>query len=386
MTYSPRIYPPVQYPTNSNEASPYKNRPVVCRQTESSFLVPFPHNQPASSIIRPLPSSSSSILTWNQCVERLNTEYRTTINALQQAKDYLEEVYLNPTDSISKYANLVACGINNLSKNETKKSSTVTFRLPSPTISDRSPRSRSSKQIEQSKIFPSIVFCKPKLVKPIALNTFSPSLKFEPVLSIVEKDEQSDSIASIIKKFNTLSNSISSTTAKSPDQSLSSKLVSVNEESQSKTYLQEEEETIYTSEILYKSLNDQHLIITRDNTTAEQFDSVYPKQHQEIQLNHISSQDTFPSSSYREINTISPTTTPSTSLKNNNKFISQIPKRTATTTMHATRLKQPSKLISSSTKLKPLSSIIIDHTTTPISNQTEITNSKTQPQVYIKIF
>jgi hypothetical protein len=32
-----------------------------------------------------------------------------------------------------------------------------------------------------------------------------------------------------------------------------------------------------------------------------------------------------------------------------------------------------------------LSSIIIDHTTTPISNQTEITNSKTQPQVHIKI-
>jgi hypothetical protein len=355
--------------------------------------VPFPHNQPASSIIRPLPSSSS-ILTWNQCVERLNTEYRTTINALQQAKEYLEEVYLNQTDSISKYANLVACGINNLSKNETKKSSTVTFCLPSPTISDRCSRSKSPKQIEQSKIFPSIVFCKPKLVKPIELNTFSPSLKLEPILSIVEKDEQSDSIANIIKKFNTLSNSIPSTTVKShinekqsiPDQSLSAKLVSVNEESQSETYLQEEEETIYTSETLYKSPNDQHLIITRDNTTAEQFDLVYPKQHQEIQLNHISSQDAFPSSSYREMNVISPTTTPSTSLKNNNKFISQIPKRTATTTMHSTRLKQPSKLVSSSTKLNPLSSIIIDHTTTPISNQTEITNSKTQPQVYIKIF
>ena len=110
----------------------YNYRRLVCRQTESpSIMSSSFHEQSHRSldpIIRPLPSSMS---TWTQSVRRLNTEYTSTINALQQAKESFKTTHPEPApfDTISKYANLVARGINDLSNNEPKKSLGVTFCL-----------------------------------------------------------------------------------------------------------------------------------------------------------------------------------------------------------------------------------------------------------------
>jgi hypothetical protein len=112
--------------------------------------------------------------TWNQCVRRLNIEYRLTLDALEQAKECLKQVYSNPQYPANK------------------KSGNVTFCLPlPPPISHHS--------IEQHKILPCIKFSKPKLIKPVELDTFSE-------LAIIENDDDKfDSVTNIIKKFNSLS-------------------------------------------------------------------------------------------------------------------------------------------------------------------------------------
>ncbi len=195
----------------------YNYRPLVCRHIESPSLMSSSFHEQSDRlsdhIIRPLPSSSSSssMSTWTQSVRRLNTEYTSTINALQQAKESLREAYPNPTDKISKYASLVARGINNLSNNETKKPLGVTFCLTAPNSCSLSSPSKNS--IQQSKTLPSNMFCKPKLVRPLDLDTFIPPVlplpKLEPVSSIIGKNEKTDSIAHIIKKFNNINNSSS---------------------------------------------------------------------------------------------------------------------------------------------------------------------------------
>ncbi|UJR07813.1 hypothetical protein I4U23_012096 [Adineta vaga] len=330
---STRIYPP-RYP-NEN-LSPYRfsnllyeNPKCVDHPTESSFLVPTPSIQPVTQLILPSPYSTS---TWKQRVERLNTEYRSTIEALQQAKEYLEETYCNSNhSSISKYASKVARDISNLSNNETKKSVNVTFCLPPSTLSQDSPPAKARKTIEKSKVPSPIAFSKPKLVKPIALNTFS---YYE------SPEEKSESISSIIKKFNDLSNTIEKATEysnsyKSDPSFLLTKFDSINKTDQIKNNIQEEE-TIYTIETLYQRANDRNsftddepLIITREQTTAEQFESIHGKDH--IQNSSSSESSYLTQSSSNPTPEIAPKKKPP-------KFISQIPRR-ITSTMHNSRLK-----------------------------------------------
>jgi hypothetical protein len=356
-SYSNRIYPP------TNSKIPLI-RPPVYREIKAS-------NDDQNHII---PPSASSILIWNQCVRRLNTEYRLTINALQQAKECLEQVYLKPTNSVSKYANLVARGINDLSNNEPKKASNVTFCLPS-IIPERSPPT--------NRILSPVSFSKPKLVTPVQLNTFIPFAKLEPVPTAVEQDEKIDSISNIIKKFNDLSNSSSS------PQINRNQSVLINEQNQSEKNL--EEETTYTVETLYTSTdnnendllsNNRQLVIIREDTTEEQFNLVHENEHEEIEINPISLLNDTSSSSTTPIihpNNNNESSTTSTPLKNNNKSISHIPKRITTT--NVSRLKQPTKIITSSTKLKPPSSTSVNSTTTSI----RLTNGKSQQQVCINI-
>jgi hypothetical protein len=159
--------------------------------------------------------------TWAQSVRRLNSEYLSTINALQQAKESLKQIYPDSTDTISKYANYVARGINNLSNKESKKSLGVTFCLTAPISQESlslSSSTSSSSQLSKSSIKtpPSNVFCKPKLVRPLELDSFTsppipPLPKLEPVPTMNDK---TDSIADIIKRFNNLNGS--SSTLKSP--------------------------------------------------------------------------------------------------------------------------------------------------------------------------
>jgi len=285
------------------------------------------------------------MLTWNQCVRRLNTEYRLTIDALQQAKECLEKVYLN-----SKYIN----ENKNLLNNETKKNVNVTFCLPLPSISNHS---QLINRIEENKILPSIKFSKPKLVKPVELNTF-----IEPVLSIVENDEKPDSIANIIKKFNDLSSSLSPISKEKPvlDPPI------INNE------LKEiPEETIYTVETLYKPSDDnknellsnnQEIIIVQENTTEEQFNLAC----QEIQPNPISLINT--SSPVILNNNNNKISSCSISLKNNNKSISHIPKRITTTTTNASHLKKSPAKTTTQVQI-------------PSQKNTNLLQSKTQPLI-----
>ena len=137
------------------------------------FYPPSVHYRPSSS------SSSSSASTWEQCVRRLNTEYRLTIDALEQAKECLKHTYSQPKPSLPN-----------------KRSGIVTFNLPPPPII--------SDHIEQSKIPPCIKFSPPKFIKPVQLDTFPLSS----ALTIIENDNDDDkieSVSNIIKKFNSLS-------------------------------------------------------------------------------------------------------------------------------------------------------------------------------------
>ncbi|UJR38330.1 hypothetical protein I4U23_031000 [Adineta vaga] len=231
---SPKIQPIITNGNISNQpmsTSLYNYRPLVCRHLESPSLMSSSFHEPSDrigdSLIRPLPSSSSSsfMSTWNQSVRRLNSEYTSTINALQQAKESLQDIYSERTDSVSKYANLVSRGIDNLSYNESKKSLGVTFCLTTP-MSPKSPSisTTSRNSIEQNRTPSSNMFCKPKLVRPLDLDTFIPSIpKLEPIPSIPEKNEKTDSIANIIKKFNNLNYSSTSlksqTIIENPDES-----------------------------------------------------------------------------------------------------------------------------------------------------------------------
>jgi len=400
----PTLNPNFTYRTDHNEILSHHLPPLICHEIESSSNEQY-HQFYSSSIIRP----SSSILTWNQCVRRLNTEYRLTIDALQQVKECLEQVYSN-----SKYTRVNK----NLSNNETKKIANVTFCLPPPPspISNHSPSlSISTNRIEQNKIFSSLQFSKPKLVKPVELDTFFSSAKFEPVLSIIENDEKLDSIANIIKKFNDLSRSLPPITKEqtvfdrpitnprvhfkpsvttyelreisdhspspSPPPPSSSELVLTNEEHPIENHIQEEE-TIYTVETFYKTtddnkhdllLNDEHIVVIQENTTEEEFNLA----RQEIQTNHISLINNT-SSSNTTINSNNKINSSSIPLKNNNKSISHIPKRITTTT-NASRLKQPSKIISFSSKIKPPFSAIANNTTTSIRKPSG--SIKTQAQI-----
>ncbi|CAF3506620.1 unnamed protein product [Rotaria sp. Silwood1] len=240
-TCSNRLYSPYNYLTPCNETlsydqlpiSLYNYRPHAYREIKPSLNEPYFRS--ISSIIQPLPSSSS-MLTWNQCVRRLNTEYKLTVIALQQAKECLEQAYLNPKRSISKYANLVARDIKNLSNNERKKPTNVTFCLPSSSSSSSSsinekfpPSLKPIRRIEQNKNFSTIIPSKSKFIKPVELNTFSLSSKLEPVLAIFENNEKLESIDTIIKKLNDLNGSLSMTKIESPtiihkNHSLSSKV------------------------------------------------------------------------------------------------------------------------------------------------------------------
>lgn len=194
----------------------YNYRPLVCRQMEPSTLMSSSFHEQTDRfidpIIRPLPSSSSSssMSTWTQSVRRLNTEYTSTINALQQAKETIKQMYPETTDTVSQYANFVARGIDNLSNNETKKSLGVTFCLTTP-ISQESLSSSPSLSKTSHTPPSSTVFSKPKLVRPLELDTFIPSIpplpKLEPVSITIEKNDKVDSIANIIKKFNNFQHS-----------------------------------------------------------------------------------------------------------------------------------------------------------------------------------
>jgi len=211
----------------------YSYRPMVCRQMDlpcslssSSMMSASFHEQSdrlIDSIIRPLPSSnsSSSMSTWNQSVRRLNSEYKSTINALQQAKESLKQIHCEPSsssppDTISKYANYVARGIDHLSHSETSRSMGVSFCLTAPLSQDSLSLSSSPSQIskhsfQQPKTPPLNAFSKPKIVRPLQLNSFSPPPlpKLEPIQLNIEKNDKVESIANIIQKFNNLNNSSS---------------------------------------------------------------------------------------------------------------------------------------------------------------------------------
>ncbi|CAF3352935.1 unnamed protein product [Rotaria socialis] len=444
LTYATRIYSPFNYTapktvTSLNDPMSillFNNRPnVLCKIKSLSNDDSY---ESSCSVIRRLPSSSSSMLTWNQCVRRLNAEYKSTIIALQQAKKYLEQIDSNPTKSISKYTNLVARATKTLSNNERKKTANVTFCLPALSALSMTEQfsfhSTSTKKIKPNKILPSIIFSKPKLIKPVQLDSFSPSLQFESMSSTDENHEKLDSIEKIIRKLNDLNNSLESIKMESStliDRDLketsvqsiitsSPELVLINKKHPSENSLYEEEIT-YTIETFYKSTDNsengsssdcQQVVIIQEKTSEEQFNLAQEKQHQQMQTNDnfserelkshesksklISDYDSLTNSERTDnlraneklpenliesattlINSSSSSTT--TSLKNKNKSISQISKRSLATKTNDAHLLQTPKTVSSN-KLNLSSGTITNNAIIPIRNTIKMTNSKAQSQ------
>ena len=166
-----------------------------------------------------------AMLTWTRSVQRLNAEYSSTVNALEQIKEQIERNESTPP--------------------AIKESSTIHL----PNLS-RSP-------VENVSFPPiSMDFSKVKLVQPIELETF-------PVLSIVENEpnpsSQSDgTLNSLDLKSSTVTEVTEIVRESSP-----------NEDEQS------EEETTYTVEIIYRKMNsNRDIVIIRENTTEEQFNAI----------------------------------------------------------------------------------------------------------------
>ena len=269
-------------------ASMYNYRPLVCRQMNSPSLMSSSFHE-ESPRLDPPPISS-----WSQSVRRLNNEYASTIHALQQARESLEQIQAPPIDCVSKYANLVARGINDLSNAEPKRSLGVTFCLTAP------------------------IFSKPKVIRPVELETFTP---------VPFSEEKSENIGTIIEKFNNL-RPPSASNGKCPD--LKKSLVgdpvpsfeleeipyesgssSISEDStRSSTSTSDEnlvhppehtvqqEETTYTVETFYT--NEIHptrllplpeVMVIRENTTAEQFNLAQeePSSHKPSELPALNS-------------------------------------------------------------------------------------------------
>lgn len=280
-------------------ASMYNYRPLICRQMNSPSLMSSSFHEQSNRVEPPMSS-------WSQSVRRLNTEYASTIHALQQAKESLEQIHPQPMDSISKYANLVAKGINDLSNGEQKRSMGVTFCLTAsmakaPTLLPTTPT----------------IFSKPKVIRPVELETFTPSIpasipKLEPVIVAKEKTEP---IANIIKKFNNLNHSTSNgkpSLTKTyeleeipydspPPLALSSSdsSSSISEDSTRSTtstsdenlvhppdHTGQQEETTYTVETFYTNdvqstarlLPLPQVVVIRENTTEEQFNLAQEKE------------------------------------------------------------------------------------------------------------
>ena len=186
------------------------------KNNEKSFRRDFYSTKPLSKLssdYRPLhfnerqssPVSFASISTWNQCVQRLNTEYRLTIDALEQAKQCLKQMSFD------------------LQRLPPKNVDFIQPSIPHPPISPRV-----------------IKFAKPKLIKPVELQTFIPSTELT-----IDEDEPSITTYEIPK-------------------SCSMEV--------------EEEETTYTVETFYtkdfSSVIEQNVVVIQEKTTEEQFNSV----------------------------------------------------------------------------------------------------------------
>lgn len=157
---------------------------------------------------RPIEKEFQSISTWNQCVRRLNTEYRLTLDALEQAKQCLKRVSFHE-------------------QHLPPRSNDVVFIRPSTLYSPSSP--------------PMIKFAKPRIIKPVELQTFTCE-------SDVTIDENVESIGDIIKKFNELNRPRSPTTRVHFKPSITTISCSTDVQDEDD---EEEEETTYSVETLY---------------------------------------------------------------------------------------------------------------------------------------
>ena len=176
-------------------------------------------------------SPSSSISNWNQCVRRLNTEYRLTLDALEQAKQCLKQVSFHQQHLPPRSTNTIG----------------LIRPCPPPPPS------------------PMIKFAKPRLIKPVELQTFT-----------VTEHENVESIGDIIKKFNR---------PRSPTARVHFEPSIVTHEFSPSCSIDvqedDEEETTYTVETIYTQdflpSIEPNLVVIQEKTTEEQFKSAQIK-------------------------------------------------------------------------------------------------------------
>lgn len=200
----------------------------LLQERPAPYSLALPRESPiggfSSEVNRPLMSLpiDPSMLTWTQSVRRLNTEYRLTVTALEQVKDFIQ--------------------------------STTTKEVSSVPMTN--------------------VFARPRLVQRMDLNRF-------PVLAIIENDENDQPSA---ESSTTEVRPVESESEDKPDCTLET-ITNLQEQDPSgddDDDETEEEETTYTVETFYGKANDlfsnhRQVVIVREEATEEQFNAVQEK-------------------------------------------------------------------------------------------------------------
>jgi hypothetical protein len=218
----------------------------------------------------PLPLS-----TWTQRVHRLNTEYRLTVDALEQIKEYFQPMETARAD------------IDRSCPHEFKSSvSTIVPSLEDSTVDQHWPLSIG--RTERRAVRPSLHFEKPTIARRIDLNRF-------PILSIVEHSEPKTSLIQQATHSRTVDNESRHGTVNVDTVHMPINERTTNEWSDTLWSLpvdqyaslpssplnqtpvdtnQSDEETTYTIETFYRTADDSPLVILTETTTREQFDIV----------------------------------------------------------------------------------------------------------------
>ena len=281
---------------------------IRSRPHSSSFLHSTVNSREiALSKCRPkLDRAIESTLTWSQRVRRLNTEYRSTINALQQVKDYFQHSESNTANLLSDEVPSTQPNVNPSSHSEQ--------RFTPATRSDLITSNSNDTPLSSLLSSPSIQVSPTALARPMDLERL-------PLLSIVEeeKGKKGDPIDSMLQSFDALDGSSSLLTnphasqinaiqlfisPANPQKYLDSLFIApINVEivhPPSPTLPIEpdvaEEEITYSVETFYRSISVAqdddactvpHIVVMRESATEEQFNDAFEKSRLKTGASHF---------------------------------------------------------------------------------------------------
>ena len=290
----------------SNGSCAIRNRPH-----SSSFIYSTVNNREiALSKYRPkLNRAIESTLTWSQRVRRLNTEYRSTINALQQVKAYFQHSESNTASLLPDEIPSTQTNGNPSSQIEQRMTAVTTSNLITSNAKDTPLSSLlSSAPAEECTLSSSSIYVSPTaLTRPMDLETL-------PLLSIVEEEDKKkgDPVDSMMQSFDALTNPHASMinaiqvfiSPANPQKYLDFLYIApinveiVHPPSPNLPTVPDtaEEEITYSVETFYRSTstaqnddtcNVPHIVVIRESATEEQFNAAFEKSLLKTRASHF---------------------------------------------------------------------------------------------------